>query len=65
MLRVFVKNQTENAMLSQEWQIIWSCLKDLFFWMRFLKFNFIIFLLFGCLIAVPLTAKLIDYMNLV
>ena len=31
MLRAFVPKPTEKAMFSQELQIIWNCLKDLYF----------------------------------
>ena len=41
MLGVFVRNQTENLILSQEQHIIWNCLKDAFYVMHaFYKAHF-------------------------
>ena len=61
MLGVFVRKQTESSMLSQKIARYMELLKDVFLWMRFLKFSFIVVLLFRCFIAVPQTTKSIDY----
>ena len=49
----------------QEWQVIWSYLKDASYWMRFLKLNSVIVLFFGCFVPFPWIIKSIDSMNVI